>query len=95
MFTKGQWLPWKQHWAGSKELWERHICKAHFSVVPSAEVKQIWAGLEHTVRHNDSNRGNPERFDEQILFLSCMNEKKYLRDKNFQDVRDELESFPI
>ena len=51
MYTKGQWLPWKQHWAGSKELWERHISNAHFSVVPSAEVKQIWAGLEHTVRH--------------------------------------------
>ena len=95
MFTKTQSKTWQQNWAESKELWERHVSKAHFSVVASAMVKQIWAGLETIVRHNDSSRGNPKTFSEQLVFISAMNEKTYLKDQTFRDVKDQLESYPI
>ena len=95
MFTKTQTQTWQQMWAGSKALWERHVSKAHFSVEACAMIKQIWAGLENIVRHNDSSRGNPEQFAEQLVFISAMNEKTYEKDSTFRDVKDQLESYPI
>ena len=95
MYTKSEKLPFQQHWAGSKALWERHISNARFSVNPSSEIHQIWGGLDHTIRHGDSNRGNPKLFDEQILLFSCMNEKKWTRDNNFMAVKDALEPYPV
>ena len=93
MYTKGAGRPFDDHWKESKKLWERHIKEAHFAVTPTAVVQQIWAGLETVVRHKHG--GNPETFAEQLVFISCMNEKTHEKDAMFKGVRDDLESYPI
>ena len=71
MYTKGNGRPWPEHWAESKALWDRHVSKAHFSVQACAMIKQIWAGLESTERHNDGGNPNSLRQDHSQHRSSC------------------------
>ena len=97
MFTKGQGRPFESHWAENKKFWERHVKEAHFAVTPTAVIQQIWGGLETRVRHHPQATvgGNPETFADQLVLISCMNEKTHEKDETFRAVRNELEDYPI
>ena len=95
MYTGKQTRTWQQMWAESRQLWERHVRQAFFSVVDCGTIRQIHAGLEAVVRDHDSSRGNPSVFSEQLILISAMNEKTYEKDATFRDVKNQLESYPI